>query len=86
MHGDPEPMIWIGSILLIAWLFVTVFGYSTGLGASDAIVGFFSQPRPLIVYGILLLAPAFFVKYLPGSIITFIASVILFLSLRAGVS
>jgi hypothetical protein len=85
-HGDPEPMITVVTIILFAWMLTVVFGYSVDLGPADAVVGFFSQPRPFVVYAILLIAPVFFFKYLQGSMVMFVAGVILFLSLKAGVT
>ncbi|MEK6843300.1 MAG: hypothetical protein AABY04_02330 [Candidatus Micrarchaeota archaeon] len=84
-HGDIEPVITIGTIIVFTWLLTTVFGYALNLGPAEALVEFFMQPRPFIVYALILLVPAFFFKYLNGSLVMFVAGVILFLSLKSGI-
>lgn len=83
-HGDPEPMITIVTLILIALLLMQVFGYSHGLDVVDSITGFFFQPRVFFIYAFLLLAPMLFFKTFPGTLPMFIASFILYLALKAG--
>jgi hypothetical protein len=83
-HGDPEPMITVVTLILLAWLLMTFFGYARGEDAVGGLLDFFGNPRVFFIYAAALLAPIWFFKYFPGTLPMFIASLILFLVLRAG--
>ncbi len=83
MHDQEEPIYAVA--LLFALLLIMARAFAMDIPISSAIVGFFLQPWALVAFTLVLLAPNFFFRWFPGSIATFVAGLILFLALRAGV-
>jgi len=72
------------TVTMFTLVLIIVNGYSGGYSTSESILTFFLMPRRLIVYTILLAAPAFFFKWLPGSVLMFIIGTIFLLSSAGG--
>ena len=68
------------TVVCATFIFVIVYGHAYDLSTSDAILGFFLQPRAFLAYAIILAAPVFFFKWLPGSVVMFALGIIWLLS------
>ncbi|MFH1750351.1 MAG: hypothetical protein ABH863_01595 [Candidatus Micrarchaeota archaeon] len=51
---------------------------------ADTVLSFFNHPWPIFAFALIMVAPAVFFKFFPGSIAFFISGLILYLALRAG--
>ncbi len=72
--------------IFITFLLLVTYGYNHDLSPSGAFSTFFSQPRVILVYGLLLIFGfAWFVQTFPGSIWMFIAAMSLGLLASHGV-
>lgn len=83
IHHHPDPIQMVS--ILFAILLMLNMGYARDLSVSDTILTFFNHPWPIFAFGMVMLAPALFFKFLPGSLAFFVSGLILFLVLKAGV-
>lgn len=82
LHHHPDPIQMVS--ILFCLLLIFGRGYAMDLSPADAVVNLFSYPWPIFAFGLVMLAPAVFFKYFPGSLAFFVAGFILFLALKAG--
>ncbi|HLC47476.1 MAG TPA: hypothetical protein VJI13_00220 [Candidatus Norongarragalinales archaeon] len=84
IHHHPDPIQVVS--ICFALLLMLNMSYAKGLSASETVLTFFNHPWPILAFGMVMIAPAVFFKYFPGSIAFFVSGLILFLVLKAGLN